>query len=307
MLLTAIHGILTSQTDPSWPDKFDAWMFQRDPAIKVLKKEYCAGPFPCWNCWVKDPWLARGLANEIELFLNPKSAQPIQQAPATASLSYLRGRRGVGRGGPFSSPIWFVAHSNGAVIALLAAHRLIQRGYHIGGLILTGAACDADLQKNRILEWLSTGALGAAISYSSEDDHVIAGDPRVAKSLREKLRDWLWGKLMWPYGSLGRTGWLCSGKPLHGQEFNATEPVAQASSPASAQAVPGGHSLPIATLLTRWYPGGHSTYFTPANLERTFQQIYDDVLARSRSPHWRRVEPRPYSSHPAHPSHACSS
>ncbi len=68
-LLAAIHGILTSQTDPSWPDKLDAWMYVRDPGVKVLKKEYRAGPFPRWNCWIKDPLLARSLANELELFL----------------------------------------------------------------------------------------------------------------------------------------------------------------------------------------------------------------------------------------------
>src|SRR5256885_2716882 len=69
ILLAAIHGILTRQTDPSWPDKLDVWMLKRDPQIKVLKKEYVAGPFPRWNCWVKDPRLAQALANEIELFL----------------------------------------------------------------------------------------------------------------------------------------------------------------------------------------------------------------------------------------------
>src|SRR5947209_18097788 len=107
-LVIAIHGILTRQTDASWPDKFDAWMSQRAPAIKVLKKEYFAGPLPRWNCWVRDPRLARGLVSEIELFGD--------------------------------ASIWFVAHSNGAVIALLAAKQLIERGHKVAGLILTGAA-----------------------------------------------------------------------------------------------------------------------------------------------------------------------
>ena len=56
-LLAAIHGIMTGQTDPSWPDKLDAWMSRRDWDVKILKKEYRAGPFPRWNCWVKDPIL----------------------------------------------------------------------------------------------------------------------------------------------------------------------------------------------------------------------------------------------------------
>src|SRR5439155_6122308 len=114
-IIAALHGILTSQTDPSWPDKFDAWMFRRDPEVKVLKKEYRAGPFPRWNCWVKDPLLARSLANELALFVSATNPQP---------------------------SIWLVAHSNGAVIALLAARLLIKRGFKIGGLILSGAACE---------------------------------------------------------------------------------------------------------------------------------------------------------------------
>jgi hypothetical protein len=31
-------------------------------------------------------------------------------------------------------------------------------------------------------------------------------------------------------------------------------------------------------IATRWFPGGHSTYFTPWNIERTFEQIYEDIL-----------------------------
>src|SRR5882672_12359256 len=136
-LLVALHGIMTNQTDTSWPDKLDAWMFDRDPKVKVLKKEYRAGPFPHWNCWIKDPRLARSLAAEIELFLASSSYSSHSSYP-----SHL--------------PVWFVAHSNGAVIALLTAKILIQRGYKIAGLILTGGACEADLTKNGVLEWLQS-------------------------------------------------------------------------------------------------------------------------------------------------------
>src|SRR5882762_6073557 len=134
-LLVAIHGIMTNQTTASWPDKLDAWMFDQDPAIKVIKKEYRAGPFPRWNCRVKDPYLARSLANELELFLEPSrfnasTFQPFNVCPS----------------------LWFVAHSNGAVIALLTAKLLAQRGLKIDGLILTGAACEADIAKNGVLE-----------------------------------------------------------------------------------------------------------------------------------------------------------
>src|SRR2546426_9047160 len=80
-LLVAIHGIMTNQTNASWPDKLDAWMFDYAPEIKVIKKEYRAGPFPRWNCRIKDPALARSLANELELFLRGPLSRPVLAAP----------------------------------------------------------------------------------------------------------------------------------------------------------------------------------------------------------------------------------
>jgi len=244
-IIAAIHGIMTNQTDPSWPDKFDAWMYDRDPEVKVVKKEYRAGPFPRWNCWVKDPRLAASLANELELFLHDS------RTPALRHANF--------------PPLWLVAHSNGAVIALLATKRLIGRGYPVAGLILTGAACEADIYKNQIFEWYCQLQLGAAISYSSKEDLVLAGDARARTRLAEKARDWFWGKLMWPYGCLGRTGWLAQGSPLLTRQYPSDWKLLAAAHPA------------LENLFTRWCPGGHSTYFTPENLNRTFEQIYQDI------------------------------
>lgn len=279
-LIAVIHGILTGQTEPSWPDRFDAWIFQRDPQIKVLKKEYRAGPFPRWNCWVKDPFLARGLANEIALFLGRDShAGTTETAPGTPRL-------------------WLVAHSNGAVIALLAAGLLIERGFRIEGLILTGAACESDIERNGILDWQGRGMLGVAISYSSHEDKVLEDNmagrvtacapaplpmnhphpnpfpsdgsggryPKVgAHGVRQPTptfsglgvlgyaRRWLWGKLLWPYGRLGRTGWTLEGRPL-----SDTNPE-------------------LSTIRTRWFAGGHAVYFTRENSGYTFERIYQDI------------------------------
>src|SRR5437763_2105735 len=97
-LLFLIPGIDTRQIIPSWPDKFDAWLYERDPQVKVLKKEYRAGPFPWWNCWVKDPLLARGLANEIELFLGDRRWKMEDREHRTGSGSTLPIRFGEGTG-----------------------------------------------------------------------------------------------------------------------------------------------------------------------------------------------------------------
>src|SRR5262249_16415854 len=158
-------------------DKLDAWMLRRDPRVKVLKKEYSAGPFPRWNCWVKDPLLARALANELELFLSQPSTFNSQPS------------------------LWFVAHSNGAVIALRTARGLLARGHKSGGLILTGAACEADVRKNGVWGWWSNGVLGAAMAYCSEEDFVLGGRPGDAaihqpSSIIRSALQWLWRKLI---------------------------------------------------------------------------------------------------------------
>ncbi len=221
-IVVAIHGILTRQTDASWPDRLDAWLFARDPQVRVLKKEYAAGPWPIWNCLVKDRRLAAGLANELELFVKS--------------------------GGNDLPPIWVVAHSNGAVIALLTIQRLIARRVWIGGLIFAGAACESDLGRNGVDAWLRAGQLGCAVAFSSREDWVLSGDARVSEHWFTRWRDWLWGKLIWPYGCLGRTGW--TGRP-------ASETRAR----------------------TVWFTGGHSVYFAPAHREDTFLRIYE-ILRR---------------------------
>lgn len=234
-LLVAVHGILTRQTDPSWPDRLDAWMCRRDSGVKVLKKEYAAGPLPRWNCLMRNPRLARALEAEIVLFLE-------------------------GRQGPLP-PTWLVAHSNGAVIALRVTHRLIARGYRVGGLILTGAACPADVRANGVWNWCQRGQLGAAIAYCSPDDRVLAGDARALRGPWRRVRAWLWAWLIWPYGCLGRTGWT-------GLDAGAGAPP---------EALGGPRACRGAVLFTRWFRGGHSAYFAPDRIEQTFEQIYRDI------------------------------
>lgn len=243
-IIVAIHGILTGQTNPSWPDRFDAWMFHRDPTVKVLKKEYAAGPFPRWNCFIKDPRLAESIANEVELLIKT-AAQP-NSAGSHAATEY------------FPPPTWFLAHSNGAVIALLTVQRLVARGHWVAGVILTGAACEADLARNGVLAALRSGRLGAAIAYCSADDQVLPG-PRTARGSFvwcKRLFACAWRALVWPYGSLGRTGWQ-----LHGGPFS-----------------PSLTDPEFLDVRTRWFNGGHSTYFAPENMERTFEQVYADAV-----------------------------
>lgn len=254
-LVIAVHGILTRQTDASWPDHFDAWMSRRDPEVKVLKKEYAAGPFPRWNCRVKDPRLARGIVAEVALFR----------------------RRPEPGGDPVQ--VWFVAHSNGAVIALLAARRLAAMGWPVAGLLLTGAACDADLFRNGVLEQCLRGKLKAAVAYAAPDDRVLPGDPGAVRGFWRKLWQRLRGLLLRPYGGLGRTGWRLpgAGRPIWRQEEHAAAGIGLLTLP-----FPAGQLGSV--VYTRWFRGGHGTYFTPENRERTFEQIYRDIVTNSIDP-----------------------
>jgi pimeloyl-ACP methyl ester carboxylesterase len=226
IIVAAIHVIMTGQTDASWPDKFDAWAAVRAPGFKVVKKEYLAGPFPRWNNFIKNPFLARGLVKELQLF-----ADQIQS---------------------LGVPIWFVAHSNGAQIAMRATKILIARGYRVAGLILTGAASDGDVDRSKIAEWVQQDCLGTAIAYSSAQDRVVSGDATLSTNPLRKVRDWVWGKLMWPYGCLGRTGWR-----RNGQEFETPH------------------------IFTRWHTGGHSVYFRSGHIAHTFEQIHRDITTHS--------------------------
>jgi pimeloyl-ACP methyl ester carboxylesterase len=147
-----------------------------------------------------------------------------------------------------SPPIWLVAHSNGAVIALLVTQRLIARGMQVGGLILIGAACEADVIRNRVNSWLAQGSLRAAISYSSKEDQVLGNGPHDLKILRGSLGRWLWRHMIAPYGTLGSSGWMLRGQPASGP-----------------------------CLVTRWHAEGHSGLFAPGRMETTFECIYQEM------------------------------
>lgn len=262
-IVAAIHGLLTGETDASWVDHLDAWLLERtarsaeSPRLKLLKKEYRAGPWPRWNCWVRNRRLARGLAAEIELLAAAELRWAREQRLRGGGIQTPAGAKGMARApiddSEFDPPaIWFVAHSNGAVIALEATKRLIARGHWVAGVILTGAACEGELMKTPLPGWVGRGRLGIAIAYCSRLDRVLAPSmaaPGAKRSLAAELLGLAWRWVLWPYGSLGRTGWLCRGNPVPNSPF----------------------------FRTRWFQCAHSGYFAPPRRERVFELIYQDI------------------------------
>jgi pimeloyl-ACP methyl ester carboxylesterase len=133
--------------------------------------------------------------------------------------------------------ISFVSHSNGADIAVRAIRKLAaQTGARTNALVCIGAAIQSDVGKNGILELLTTNDLGRAVAYCSESDRTLAT------------------KVKWPYGDLGRTGFLphVIGLPLRYEGD--------------------------VRLMTRWFPGySHTGYFASLNEDKTYDMILRDV------------------------------
>lgn len=206
IVCAAIHGILTRQTSASWPDEFDVWMSRNDPSVRVIKKEYIAGPFP-WVNWFRNRLLARGLAAELELF----SQQPGE------------------------TDLWMVAHSNGACVAMDTVRLLTDKGIRVAGVILTGGACESDVDRIGVETLVRYGLLGRAVAFASRADSVVRTDG--------------WRRLIkWPYGNLGRVGWMRDGKPYRDER-----------------------------IFTLWFGGGHCGYFADSTRDITFT-LFDRII-----------------------------
>jgi hypothetical protein len=144
LIIAAIHGILTRQTVPNWPEHFRAYMLTRDPAVQVVTKSYVAGPFPAWNVWAKNWYLAYSLAAELQVLVREANAR-----------------------------LAFFAHSNGCDVALKTIRLLAQRRIDTEAVVLTGAAIDSDIRKNGIQQLVRNGRLERAFSYSSPGDEIV--------------------------------------------------------------------------------------------------------------------------------------
>jgi len=203
-LIIAIHGILTGQTTTSWPQRFEQFV-EDQAALPVITKTYLGGPFPMLNVWL----LNRILAREVLAALNPWLELP--RPPR----------------------LCFVAHSNGCDVALKTIRALAKRGIPTHSFVATGAAIEADVEKNGIADLLGSGMLSRAVAYCSKRDRAVAS------------------RFIWPYGHLGRTGWLIDGAPANGHDPR---------------------------LITRFFDGfGHSTYFDEKHRTNTFHALLTDA------------------------------
>lgn len=183
-IVVAIHGIMTGQVSVSWPDKFLAWCDGRVDAL-VLKREYRALPLPMFNTLIKNRWLARSLANELELLIPDVGDQ-------TTSV-------GAPEFGDRQRKLHFVSHSNGTHIALLTIKRLAEIGVATDTAIFVGSVLHPDVVKSGIAALIGDGSLKRAFAYVSARDCALA-IPR--------LLPWC------AYKDLGRQGFTWAGNQI---------------------------------------------------------------------------------------------
>jgi hypothetical protein len=139
-IIVAVHGILSGLTSPAWTSDFAHRVWQRGLGYDVMQRHYVAGPFPHFNVWLLNRFIARYLAAELKPY-----------AEDGAELN-------------------FVAHSNGADITVKTIRRLARLGIKVNAAIFIAGAISCDVRRNGLEQLLTDGALGRAIAYCSAQD-----------------------------------------------------------------------------------------------------------------------------------------
>jgi hypothetical protein len=208
-----LHGILCGQTVPGWQDRFEQWLWRNAAGVHVIKRRYHAGPFPLWNVFLKNHYLAAKLAAELEPFAQD------------------------------GAEIHFVSHSNGADVAVKTMRRLAKRGHVVKSAIFVAGAISADIGRAGLYDLYARGVCTRFFSYSAPDDWVLRFP------------------VVWPNGYLGRLGFRF-GLGDWWQQIN----------PIAAREDARGDGF-----FNRWFKGGHTNYWQPAQELQTFRQLWDDL------------------------------
>lgn len=142
-VIVAIHGIITDEEASSWQNRFEFFVADQGADVEVLKREYFEGPFPIFNVFVKNWFVARALA---------KYLLPYYEAGFEVS---------------------FVTHSNGADVGLRVIKRLAALKFKTHAAVFIAGAIQSDVCKNGVAQLIDDGMLGKAVAYSSTADEVL--------------------------------------------------------------------------------------------------------------------------------------
>lgn len=215
--LLAIHGINNDLRDAAWPWRFAAYVDRCRLDAHVETEHYKAGPHPRWNTYVINPRIAKALANRV-----------------------LMRREILGE-----APVHIVGHSNGGVVAVEVAKRLVKAGVRVETLVLIAAAVHSDIERSGLKALSDKDMLGKAVAYYSPIDPVI----RYLQSFPGA------------YGSLGARGFEAGKRERVGFHVDGY-----------------GDAPPFADFVSRRFDNfGHSEYFSPAWADATYASTLQDM------------------------------
>lgn len=145
-VISALHGIRTGTTDPTWPYHWQMWCYHQRFPVMVHLKHYKAKALPYWN----------------QLVINPREAKE--------NANWLaQDRQMLGENTRFD----FIGHSNAGQICEATISLLAGRGINTHTLILTGSALESDVKKSGLFDLVQQGHLKRVICYSSGSDRVV--------------------------------------------------------------------------------------------------------------------------------------
>ncbi len=171
--MVQIHGILTRQSSATWTRFGEGWFEENHPQIGTVSAKYFALPLPRIEA-LRNQERSRALVREV-----------LDLAAHCEELT-----------GVFPS-ISFVCHSNGGVLALQVARKLIAQGIPIRAMVLIAPALRTGPASREIAAWLDCGMLDYALLVRPTRDLLI----------RAMGANWKTRLFSWPWGSLGSDGW----------------------------------------------------------------------------------------------------
>lgn len=164
------HGILTGDSDITWPDFGTFWFWDFAPNVRTITSHYFELPLPRIAA-LRNPDRSRRLAMRLrsmqDMYFDQVGVDPA---------------------------ISLVSHSNGAVLNLQAARLLIEDGIKIHAMVLIAPAIRTKDASEEIDRWLLSGMLGRAVLVRPRLDGLLS------LVSRAKIASW-------PWGSLGHDGW----------------------------------------------------------------------------------------------------
>lgn len=147
------------------------WLMDRHAEVETIRSEYFALPLP-----------------RIEAFRNRGRTRALVEEFVAKRLGAKRFE---------DAAVSIVSHSNGGVLALQVARKLIAMGVPIRALVLIAPALRTGPATREIAGWLESGMLDYALLVRPTRDLLISS---IGANWRTRL-------FSWPWGSLGNDGW----------------------------------------------------------------------------------------------------